>query len=30
VGLPTRSGTLAEVNAWIEAWAEANADAAAR
>ena len=30
VGLPTRSGTLDEVNAWIEAWAEANADAAAR
>lgn len=29
VGLPTRNGTLDEVNAWIEAWAEANADAGA-
>lgn len=30
VGLPTRNGTLDEVNAWIEAWAESNADASAR
>lgn len=30
VGLPTRSGTLDEVNGWIEAWAESNADVAAR
>lgn len=30
VGLPTRNGTLDEVNGWIEAWAESNTDAAAR
>ncbi len=30
VGLPTRNGTLDEVNRWIEAWAEAHGPAAAR
>jgi hypothetical protein len=27
VGLPTRNGTLEEVNDWIESWAEARAEA---